>query len=94
MPERKGIFKGKKMKITKSVCSNSHLNHLTDYDIIRASVIMQLLMPFLHHSTLAFIVSLESTNNHLISLTMNSHAKEINRENKGKLTRKIHYRPG
>lgn len=32
--------------------------HLTNYHIIRAGVIMQLLVPLLHHPTLAIIVSL------------------------------------
>jgi len=40
----------------------SSRQYLADDNIIRASIVMQFLVPFLHHSTLAGIVSLQSPN--------------------------------
>lgn len=54
------IIKGEDDKANhKEKQRDQHLHYLTNYNIIGTGVIVQLLVPFLHHSTLAIIISLQ-----------------------------------
>lgn len=59
---------------------DQQLHYLTDYNIIRTSVIVQLLVPFLHHSTLTIIISLQVKQKYSLLFKINKCAQESGRK--------------